>query len=276
MPRKDIEIRLELLDVDLEVRHRLRPIDEYRNSPRVGEVDDVMDRGLRAERVADVRDRKQADAAREETLEFVELEDALVGDRGDAQAGALAFAGDLPGDEVGVVLHGADDDLVALGEALGGEAVGDKVDCLGGAADEDDLGSLGGVEEAADLFARLVVGGGGALAEVVDAAVDVGVARLVKARDGVDDGARLLGRGGVVEVDERLAVHAGGEDREIAADPLDVDRVVIGAGMGVAGGETHVSTSAMARPWNFSATARSSWARIGTTRICSRTSLAKA
>src|SRR5918997_4025896 len=50
----------------------------------------------------------------------------------------------------------------------------------------------------------------------------VGVARLHGVHHGVDDGAGLLGRGGVVEIDERLAVDLLTEDRKLRPDGLDV------------------------------------------------------
>ncbi len=40
----------------------------------------------------------------------------------------------------------------------------------------------------------------------------------------IDDGLRLLRGGGVVEIDERLAIDLAGEDREIRPDLLDVSR----------------------------------------------------
>jgi hypothetical protein len=50
--------------------------------------------------------------------------------------------------------------------------------------------------------------------------VDVGVVLLVVADEGVDDLFGLLGRGRAVEVDERFAVHALLQDREVGANAL--------------------------------------------------------
>ena len=62
------------------------------------------------------------------------------------------------------------------------------------------------------------VGVGRLLAQFVHAAMDVGVFGFVVADDAVDHGAGLLRGGGVVEIDQRLAVRGGVEDREIGAD----------------------------------------------------------
>ena len=52
--------------------------------------------------------------------------------------------------------------------------------------------------------------------------MNVGVARLHGVHHGVDHRARLLGRGGIVEIDERLAIDLLRQDRELRPDGLDV------------------------------------------------------
>ena len=61
-----------------------------------------------------------------------------------------------------------------------------------------------GADERADLFAGFFVLLGAALAERVDAAVDVGVVALVDAAEDFDHLPRPLRAGGVVEKHERL------------------------------------------------------------------------
>ena len=54
----------------------------------------------------------------------------------------------------------------------------------------------------------------------------VGVLLVVGALDGVEHRARLLRRGAVVEIDQRLAVDLARQDREIGADRLNVVRAL--------------------------------------------------
>jgi hypothetical protein len=56
----------------------------------------------------------------------------------------------------------------------------------------------------------------------VQPAVDVGVFHRIGLRHRVDHDLRLLRRGAVVEIDERLAVHLAREDREVLADLVHV------------------------------------------------------
>ena len=106
-----------------------------------------------------------------------------------------------------MVLHDGEHDLVALADM--GAAIGlrHEVDAFGGVAGEDDLGVGLRIDEAAHGLARLLVIGGGEVAQIMQAAMDVGVFVRIGALDGVEHGFRLLRRGAVVEIDERLAVH---------------------------------------------------------------------
>ena len=70
---------------------------------------------------------------------------------------------------------------------------------------------------------------GGLGGQLVDAAVDVGVRRLVEALHGLEHLAGLLADGGRVEVHDALAVDLPVEDREVLADATDVE---LGPGLG--------------------------------------------
>ena len=119
---------------------------------------------------------------------------------GCAELRAGPLRDELPRHEVRVVLELGDHDDVAgaeVGEPVG---VGDQVQGLGGVAHEDDLAVRRGVDEGAHLLAGALEARGRALAERVDAAVDVRVRVLVELAHRVEHLARLLGRRGRVEV----------------------------------------------------------------------------
>ena len=162
-------------------------------------------------------------AVAQQAVEFVHRQFATIvhGDHADDRAGLLGDK--LPGDDVGMVFHRREDDFVAGFQEFSAVARCDEVDAFGGAAGEDDLAGFGGVDEAGDFCAGLFVGGGGFLAEGVDAAMNVRVFRFVISLDRIDDDLGLLGRGAVVEIDQRPAVNLCFQDGEIArANRLDV------------------------------------------------------
>ena len=174
----------------------------------------------------------------EQDLEDVEAEDPVIGDRDELEIAVLLLDEDLPRHEVGVVLHLGQDDDVAAGDVLPAPRVRHEVDRLGRVAAEDDLVAVRGVDEAGDARPGRFVGRGRALADLVDAAVDVGVVLAVVGVHRLDDGERLLAGGGRVEVDERAAVgRRGREDRELRADHLGDEPAVPDAGIRDLGGD---------------------------------------
>ena len=160
-----------------------------------------------------------------ETGELFHVELAAVVDRHHAQPGAGLPAYDLPRNDVRMVLHRGDDDLVTRSETGPRIALCDQVQPLGGAAHEDDLAAVGRVQERLGRVPRRLVGARCALAQRMQSPVDVRIVGFVIAADRIDDPARLLARCAVVEVHERPAVDLLIEDRKLGADPLDIEHV---------------------------------------------------
>ena len=178
-----------------------------------------------------MRERDHLGARRQELLELVDQEIAVVVDRRPFDHGALPLAQEVPGHDVGMVLHDREHDLVALLQSLAAEGVGDEIDRLGGVAGEDDLFRPSGIEERTHLLARAFVGLGRGIGEVMQAAMHIGVFVRVGVLDAIEHRLRLLRRGRVVEIDERLAIDLHAEDREILADAGDVIGAVGDCGM---------------------------------------------
>ena len=145
--------------------------------------------------------------------------------------GALALAQKMPRHDVGMMLHDREHDLVAGLDALAAERIGDEIDRFRGVAGEDDLFLAPGIEEGRDLLARALVGLGRLIGEIMQAAMHIGVLRRIGLMQPVEHGVRLLRRGGVVEIDQRLAIDLRREDREIRADAVDVIGAIGRAGV---------------------------------------------
>src|SRR5262245_64912237 len=112
-------------------------------------------------------------------------------------------------------------DLVTRLEEAAAIAAGNQVDGFGRAAGKHDLPRLTGIEEAAHLLPRRLIGEGSSFAQPVDAAMDVGVLRLIGMADGIDDRLRLLRAGSAVEEDQPLATHWARQNREIRPHALE-------------------------------------------------------
>jgi hypothetical protein len=114
-----------------------------------------------------------------------------------------------------VVFHLREENHIALADETRAPGVCHQVDGLRGATCEDD--GLGGrsADEAGDPFASLLELRGGAIAQLVQAAVDIGIVLLIKTRERVDDTPWLLAGGGIVEVDQGLAIDQLVQDRKL-------------------------------------------------------------
>ena len=112
------------------------------------------------------------------------------------------------------MLHFREQNHVAGLEIFCAPRTGDEIDAFGRAARENDFVGAFGVDEFRGAGARGFEGVRGAVAQFVDAAMDIGVVVLVVMDERVNHRARLLRRGGVVEINQRLAVDFLVEDRE--------------------------------------------------------------
>ena len=159
---------------------------------------------------------------REQLLESFEVEAAVVVDLEPLQHSAFALAQKMPGNDVGVVLHHRQNNLVAFADMRLAEGSRDQIHGLGRAAGENDLVRRFGVEEAAQRLARALIAFGCGIGEIMQSAMHIGVFMLVEMRQPIDHGARLLRRGGVVEIGKRLPVGTLGKNRKIRPNRFDV------------------------------------------------------
>ena len=131
----------------------------------------------------------------------------------------------LPGHQVGMVLQPAHDDAVAgaqpgLARPRCPQPLGHEVQRLGRAAGEDQFMLHARADEALERGARLFKGVGGALAQRVHAAVNVGAVMAFEALHGFLHRQRHLRGGGVVQIGQRLAVDALRQHRKLRAQCL--------------------------------------------------------
>ena len=130
---------------------------------------------------------------------------------------------DLPRDDVGVVLEEGEDHDVALLQVGATPRLDGQVQALGGVLDEDAARFRRRVDEALDLQPSRFEGLGGVGGELVRAAVGRGVGGLVEPLHRVEHRARLLARRRGIQVDDPPPVDLPIEDREVLADPFDVE-----------------------------------------------------
>ena len=152
---KGKEVGAQVGHIDRHVRQRLRAVDDQIAAVFVHELAEILDRVLDAQDVRDLAHGQNLGLGANLGKHFLGGELAGLGGVEVDELGAGLAADLLPRDQVGVVLHDGDDDLVAGLQHRGCKALGDQVERLAGVAGEDDFVGLGGADEVGDLLADL-------------------------------------------------------------------------------------------------------------------------
>ena len=183
----------------------LGTVDQHRHTVGMRYGGHILNRVDGAEHIADMAERRHDRAAVKKRTVAFEVDLAAVVDLRHTYAYVGVAAQQLPGHDVGMMLHDREHDLVAVAETLAVRG-GHEVDRLGRAAREDHLLWLGGVDIFLHAAARGLLQVGGLLRQGVYAPVYVGFGRGVHAGDRVGHLAWRLRRRRVVEIYERATV----------------------------------------------------------------------
>ncbi len=116
-----------------------------------------------------------------------------------------------------MVLQGTEHDFVPRLELAQAPALGHQVDRLSGTAGPDHLATVRRIDKASDCLAGGLEGPCGAAAQSMGGAVNIGVVGPIVVRYGIQHRLRLLGRGGVIQIDQRMAVDLLRQGRKLAA-----------------------------------------------------------
>jgi hypothetical protein len=175
-----------------------------------------------SQRIGHLGDGDDLGPGRQQLLEFLDEKVAILIDGRPLEHDTVPLAVEMPGHDVGVMLHDGEHHFVARLQHHAAIALRHEVDGLGGVAGENDLLHRGRVEEAPDTLARILESLGRGVGEEVQAAVDVGIFFRVGLGHRIEHGLRLLRRGRIVEIDQLLAIDLTREDGEVRADGLHV------------------------------------------------------
>ena len=189
----------------------------------MGKVDNGLDGRYGAQDVAHMRDGDHARAIAQRRREGIEIEATVVTHVHPAQHGALALAVKVPGDDVGVVLHDRQHDLVAFADARSSKALRHEVDCLSGGLGEDDFLAPCSVEEKLHRVAAALVSLRSPIGERVEATMHIGIFVPEGVIHPIEHLHRLLRRGTAIEIDQALAVDHLGKDGEVGTDFFEIE-----------------------------------------------------
>src|SRR4030095_4146889 len=110
----------------------------------------------------------------------------VVVERDHLESCAYLLTQDLPGDNIRVVLHGGDDNLIAPREERSAVALCDQINGLGRPADEDDLTRISSVEESSHRLPGALVGVRCTFAQRMDATMHIRILRRIIPAERID------------------------------------------------------------------------------------------
>ena len=169
------EVGPEGLDVHRRVRNQLGAVDQDHRPHLASQAGDLVHRWHGAQHVGHSRYRHHLDPLVEPFASTFHIEPETVCQLHVAQFRPGVAGDDVPGHDIGVMLHHAGQDPITRLEVVEAPSVREQVHRRGGAAGEDDLLVGRCVQEDSHLVAGRLVGLGGLVREGVGAPMDVGI-----------------------------------------------------------------------------------------------------
>ena len=175
----------------------------------MGLVDNFSNGIYCAERIGDVDDANKFGLIRKERGVGFHIEIARIEHGNDLQDSTRFFGSNLPWHNIRMVLHVGDENLIASGELSFHESMRDKIDPLCRAAHKDNFVLIRRADKLSSFGTSRLVGICRLLAEIVNAAMDVGIFHAVVAVDGLNHGSGLLRCGPVIQKGQRFTPNLG-------------------------------------------------------------------
>ena len=239
VPGERQEVDVQRGHVDGLVRYRLAGVEHGQRADPPGGGDQHLDRVDRAQHVGLVGEGHHFRPGRDQRIERRQIEPESVGDAEPTQGRPGSAAQFLPRNEIRVVLHLRDDDLVTraedepprgrvIREGRVPERIGHQVQRLGGVLGEHDLVRRRRPDEGSDARAGRLEVVGRLLGQRMRSTLDRGVVVGDEVLLGVDHRHRALrGRAGI-QVHQTLPVpDRAVQDREVVADGGHVEDVTV-------------------------------------------------
>ena len=222
MSRDRIEITAKIGNIDGHVHGRLAAINTGHDAPGAGGLTDGFHVHYSTQDVGQMRDRDHPRARRHRVDHGLWVKITVRVAIDPNQLDPQPLTQKMPRNDVGVMLHDRQDDLIPGLEVMGAPAIGHEVKCLGRTRGEHDLILIRNAQELGDLAAHGLVFVRSQIAQIMQAPMHVGVFVAIGLRDRVDHNLGLLRAGPVVQIDQRLAIHLARQDRKIGAYRINI------------------------------------------------------
>ena len=215
MSAKGEKVAIHRLNIHLEMRCTLGSIHQYGDIVGVSYLDNLLNRINCSKYVAHMGHADDLGLLRDQPFQLIEAEQTIIGNRDMLHHNATLHGLKLPTDDVGMVLHLSDNDLIASLHLTLAERTSHKVNGLGSASCKNDLLNLAGIDKLTHFLASGLMQIGSLLREVMHPTMHIGIHIEVLIPHGVEHHERLLRGGRIVEIDQRFAIDLARQNREI-------------------------------------------------------------
>ena len=222
MPRKRVEIAIEVLHIDRKMRHALRRINTDRHAEFVRRRDHFLDRIDRPERIRHMRDGNHLCPFVQKIFVFVNDKLTAFIQRNHTDLCTALLGRHLPRNDIRMMLHSTDDDLIALIDKLTPVRRCDQIDALGRTTNKDTFRNLAGINKSLYLFTRGFIGCCRVLRKIMYSAMNIRMFLGQIFRTAVNNHLRHLRRSRIVEIHERLSINCLRQHRKIFSDLFNV------------------------------------------------------
>ena len=139
MPGEHVKIAIQRLNIHRMMHHRLSAIHQHFCAMLMRKCDHLRQRIFCPKHVGDMSNCQQTSFLIKQRRQRLQLQSTVGVERDHTQLCANACTKHLPGDNVSVVLHLTDDDVIARSHIAVAPAIGDQIDPFRRAADEHQL-----------------------------------------------------------------------------------------------------------------------------------------
>ncbi|GBC91307.1 hypothetical protein HRbin14_02073 [bacterium HR14] len=199
------------------MRHALRPVHQTQRARLMRQTTDFRHRVHRAQHIGHMGHGDHARAFAQQAFESFQFQPPLVGDAPHDHLCARFLRHAEPRDQVRVVFHLGENNLVARFELASAPCVGNEVDAFGGAACENDFSHFAGVKELRHASARTLIEFGRLRAHPIRPAMHIGVIVRPEMAHRLNHAVGFVGGGGVIEINQAPHFGVRLEERELLA-----------------------------------------------------------
>ncbi len=168
---------------------------------------DLLDRCHCAKRIGHMGDCDKLGTLGQALFEFLDMEHALVIHRREDKLRALSLPDEMPGNDIGVMLHDRQEDFIALADIWHAISISDRIDRLSSVLREHNFVDGANVQKTANCFARLFISVCCSIREKMQTAMHICIFICVCMGNSVNDALRLLRRSTIIQINKRLAMN---------------------------------------------------------------------